>query len=84
MLWLQESKKLEFVSREKSTLSETHWLLEKLWDCLVKGGFGEGRKGGRWRQPPSLKAEDRPAQAEAPDTVGGGEWRCFSSPWTLT
>lgn len=55
-MWLQESKKLEFVSRKKSTLSETHWLLEKLRDRLVKGGFREGRKRGRRRrQPPVLK-----------------------------
>lgn len=53
MLWLQESEKLEFVSREKSTLSETHWLLVELWDCLVKDGFREGRKGGGRRQPQS-------------------------------
>lgn len=73
MLWLQESKKLECVSREKSTLSETHWLLEKLRDCLIKGGFREGRKGGERRRLPSLKAEDRPAQAEreALDALGG-------------
>lgn len=62
------AKKLEFVSREKSALSETHWLPEKLC-CHVKDGLREGKKRRGERQPPDL-ARQGETLAEAPGILG--------------
>lgn len=75
VLWLEESKKLEFVSREKKPLYQKHigcW--RSCGIALLKVVSEKGGKKGEIGSP-SLKAEDRPAQAESPDTLGG-----FASP----